>query len=161
VADQRIEADLAPIVMEICERAGQRLSGDLIRLETDLESGFKAKIDVAAMRFTIDEIIKNARDAVLGKFGGGGGGSSGKKEIRVRMVRNEGFIEIVVEDSGRGMPIDWMSTRPFDNPYGEREGVGLGIVRDIMSQHGGELRLERRSPNGTGTRAVLRLKSLA
>ncbi len=80
-------------------------------------------------------------------------------------------VRILIEDYGEGIPRDVLPRifEPFFTTKGERgTGLGLGICRSIVVQHGGELRIE--SPiaddgrsaligaqRGPGTRAVIAL----
>ncbi|HNN95122.1 MAG TPA: hybrid sensor histidine kinase/response regulator [Pseudomonadota bacterium] len=80
-------------------------------------------------------------------------------------------VRILIEDYGEGIPRDVLPRifEPFFTTKGERgTGLGLGICRSIVAQHGGELRIE--SPiaddgrsaligaqRGPGTRAVIAL----
>ncbi len=80
-------------------------------------------------------------------------------------------VRILIEDYGEGIPKDVLPRifEPFFTTKGERgTGLGLGICRSIVAQHGGELRIESpiaddgRGPligaqRGPGTRAVIAL----
>ena len=69
----------------------------------------------------------------------------------------EGRIEIVVRDTGRGMPADTL--RRIGTPFftTREDGTGLGVVlaRTAIAQHGGSLRYE--SEQGKGTRVSVTL----
>ena len=81
----------------------------------------------------------------------------------IQAHRNGNAIEIVIDDSGPGIPEDQREEvfRPFyrlDNARGPDiagTGLGLTIARDVMRGLGGELVLEE-SPTG-GSRARMRL----
>jgi signal transduction histidine kinase len=65
--------------------------------------------------------------------------------IRVDAVPVNGCVNIKVKDSGPGIP-DAMSETifdPFFTTKGEDQGTGLGlyIVRSIIDEHGGKVRL--------------------
>lgn len=78
-------------------------------------------------------------------------------------------VRILIEDYGEGIPKDVLPRifEPFFTTKGERgTGLGLGICRSIVAQHGGELRIDSpiaddgRGPligaqRGPGTRAVI------
>ncbi len=80
-------------------------------------------------------------------------------------------VRILIEDYGEGIPKDVLPRifEPFFTTKGERgTGLGLGICRSIVAQHGGELRIDSpiaddgRGPligaqRGAGTRAVIAL----
>jgi signal transduction histidine kinase len=73
-------------------------------------------------------------------------------EICVEAVPSNGCVDIKVKDSGGGIP-DTMSETifdPFFTTKGEEQGTGLGlyIVRNIVEEHGGKVRLA--PSDGTG-----------
>jgi two-component system osmolarity sensor histidine kinase EnvZ len=81
----------------------------------------------------------------------------------VRLVRDERFVQICVDDDGPGIPEERREEafRPFHrldegrNLQAGGVGLGLAIARDIARAHGGDLFLDK-SPEG-GLRAVVRL----
>jgi two-component system osmolarity sensor histidine kinase EnvZ len=85
------------------------------------------------------------------------------KSVWVALLRDEGRIEIVVDDDGPGVPEAQREAvfRPFFRLEAARDpnrggaGLGLTIARDIARGHGGDLTLES-APQG-GLRARLRL----
>ena len=84
-------------------------------------------------------------------------GQSGQQEgsIRVTAQAKHGALEIAVEDRGRGITKEQMP-RLFDAFYSTREdgnGLGLAIVRRIVTEHQGRIDVENR-PEG-GARFVL------
>lgn len=71
----------------------------------------------------------------------------------------EGHIETVMEDTGKGIPADFLPRifEPFVTSKGESGGTGLGmyIARKIVSEHGGRIEVE--SEEGRGTRVSVLL----
>jgi nitrogen-specific signal transduction histidine kinase len=67
-------------------------------------------------------------------------------------------IEITVADNGRGVPDAIRATlfEPFVS-QGKENGTGLGltVVQKIVQDHGGEVAVERTSPEGTVFRVAL------
>ncbi len=82
--------------------------------------------------------------------------------IRVGVATREGGGELVVEDSGPGVPEEhrgrvferFFSWRP-ESPRGAHLGLGLGIARAIVERHGGEMELAEPSALG-GARFLAR-----
>ncbi|MBL7825730.1 MAG: histidine kinase [Saprospiraceae bacterium] len=109
--------------------------------------------DPGQIEMTLINLIKNAREA----FVQSAQDSTGKtKQIILRAgadARGRPFIE--VEDNGPGIPTDILEEIfiPFFTTKPEGTGVGLSISRQIMQQHGGDLRVS--SETGRGTRFVL------
>lgn len=85
------------------------------------------------------------------------------KNVWVSVRREEGFVEIIVDDDGPGIPEKLREDvfRPFFRIEGSRNvetggiGLGLAIARDIARSHGGDIILSG-SPHG-GLRAIIRV----
>src|SRR3546814_7314734 len=81
----------------------------------------------------------------------------------VELVRDGPELRIEVRDEGPGMPEDRMAEMmwPFTRIEGSRSrdtggaGPGLALVRAIMAEHGGELRLANRPEGGLRASLVL------
>jgi signal transduction histidine kinase len=75
-----------------------------------------------------------------------------KGRIEIRLDDNGSSIHIRVSDNGRGIPTAIRNTlfEPFVS-QGKENGTGLGltVVHKIIQDHGGEVNLERTSPEGT------------
>ncbi len=73
-------------------------------------------------------------------------------QVRVSLRGKAGGVEIRVADNGRGIPQELLTTLfdPFVSS-GKENGTGLGltVVQKIITDHGGEVALERTSPQGT------------
>jgi len=77
----------------------------------------------------------------------------GARRLLLRTRRSASGVTIQVEDSGPGIPPDHLE-RVFDpffttKPPGEGTGLGLSLVHRIVTEYGGELRVD--SQVGTGT----------
>jgi signal transduction histidine kinase len=81
----------------------------------------------------------------------------------VLQARSAGeMIEVSVSDTGRGIPedeIDSVFERYFQAERGKRHdegsGLGLGIVKQLVNVHGGEISVESRQGEGTTFRFTL------
>src|SRR5688572_9838769 len=119
----------------------------------DLEvTGEPASIDgdTLLLRRLVRNLLENARIHA--------GGASD-----VRVSRWDGGVQIVVEDSGPGIP-DLDRERVFEAFYRRREssnatgaGLGLAIVRQIARIHGGDVTYAPRE--GGGSRFIVSLRS--
>jgi two-component system, NtrC family, sensor kinase len=124
---------------------------------TDLEAGIPIiDLDRAAWEQVMLELVTNAREAMAER--------GGRVRITTRRVVPEGepaspWIEVMVEDDGTGIP-PGEAARVFDPFFTTREtkrgmGIGLKICRDIVREHGGQMRVE--SGSQAGTRVVILL----
>jgi two-component system NtrC family sensor kinase len=99
----------------------------------------------------IMNLIANSIDAIEGE---------GRIEIRTGEI--DGCYEIVVTDTGHGIPPQLRERvlEPFftTKPVGQGTGLGLSIAYSIVRKHGGTLALGEAV--GGGTRATIRLPQL-
>ena len=103
----------------------------------------------SAVRRAVSNIIDNAV-----KYGGG---------CEVRVCKNRHEIQIIVEDSGPGIPdgdlesvlMPFHRGEPSRNKETGGSGLGLSIAQAVAHDHGGELSLENRDAGGL--RAILTL----
>jgi two-component system sensor histidine kinase HydH len=65
--------------------------------------------------------------------------------------------EIVVRDTGRGMPAETLARvgTPFFTTREDGTGLGVALARSVIAQHGGSLRYESEPGRGTTVKAVL------
>gem|GEM_PF-3407281 len=109
--------------------------------------------DMTELRRVLVNLVLNARDAVRT-------GGSIRLQVAVDHKVNTGaWIDIVVMDSGVGMS-DAVRSRIFDPFYsgwsdGRGLGLGLAVVRGIVTEHGGSV--DVRSAPGQGTAVTVRL----
>jgi two-component system NtrC family sensor kinase len=79
----------------------------------------------------------------------------------VSVGRQNDWTEIVVQDQGSGIPKEYLDKvfEAFFTTKTDRGGTGLGlaITRDMITQLGGEVRLE--AAGAVGSRAIIRLAS--
>lgn len=144
-AEEREPVNAALLVEEVARDA--RRNG----AEVTLEIGGEVNLPLArnAMRRCLTNLIDNA--------------AQHGHRVVVGMTRNGAVLEITVDDDGPGIPPELRDEvfRPFFRLDESRNvetggtGLGLSIARDIVHNHGGEIRLED-SPAG-GLRALVRV----
>ncbi len=80
--------------------------------------------------------------------------------VRVELREDDGWAVLTVSDTGRGIPPDELP-RVFDRFYRGRDvraggsGIGLTVVRELVSAHGGEV--EASSEPGSGSAFTVRI----
>ena len=118
-----------------------------LRIETAIEANLPPLlVDRYLFRRALIHLMRNAAEAAPT-------GASGW--VRVSAAREEGFIVVAVSDNGAGMGPEQQS-RIFDPHYSTKSqgtGLGLAIVRNIVEQHGAELRV-RSAPGGGSEFAI-------
>lgn len=87
-------------------------------------------------------LVNNAADAIQGQS---------EKWVRIGVQRSDGFVKILVKDSGDGIPAEL--TDKIMKPYfttkavGKGTGLGLSISKEIINAHGGRLYLDTSAKN--------------
>jgi signal transduction histidine kinase len=104
------------------------------------------EIDRTLLRQAVLNLVKNGLESLS---------QGGTVTISTR--RGERAVEIVVRDSGPGIAPDVGSRlfEPFFTTKPQGTGLGLSIARQIVEEHGGEIRWE--SAPGTGATFTIRL----
>jgi signal transduction histidine kinase len=104
-------------------------------------------------RGKIEQVVVNlVRNAVQASPEGG--------EVTVTVAETGGAAEVTVEDRGGGMAPEVLARlgEPFFTTKERGSGLGFGISRRIIAEHGGRLDVD--STQGVGTRVTLRLPPL-
>lgn len=160
-----LHADLKPQdITAVVERALSDVAslwkGTPIRVEKQFEPSLPpVAMDEGLCEQAFINIVQNAYDAM-----GGNGG-----ELRVRIARSEergrDGVEVRIEDSGPGIPIELREQifNPFFTTKKTGVGLGLSIVSKIMDGHRGSIRIEDGgdATHKTGARFVLFFPTIA
>jgi DNA-binding LacI/PurR family transcriptional regulator/signal transduction histidine kinase len=124
-----------------------------ITLKRHLVSGAEVSMDPERFRRLIINLVENACQAILQL-------PEKKKQARILKVQSrivEGRLEIVISDTGVGIPPDVMPHifEPLFSTKSFGIGLGLSVVEEIAIQHGGDIKIT--SNEGKGTQAVVML----
>ncbi len=86
-------------------------------------------------------------------------GDVGHNQISIRVWATDDFVNVEIADTGEGIAPENLARvfDPFVSPKSTSKGMGLGLAisRNIISEFGGDIRME--SEVGVGTRALVRL----
>ena len=143
--DRVAPIDIHDIVRDV---AGMlRLAGKLRRVELGLELG-DAPVTVTVNRTRIEQIlvnlITNAVDAI---------GMDGTVTVAVRESDDGKRVIVEVRDTGTGIPPGDLEKvfEPFYTTKGAERGTGLGlpVVREIVTSYGGDLTVDSKVGHGT------------
>jgi signal transduction histidine kinase len=146
---QPAAALLAPLLLEIVERFAPLAGAEAVRIRTELDETLVALVDADALHQVVINLLDNAI-----KYGGQG-------PVTLRAVLRGGAARIEVEDAGPGVPgaergrvwEPFVRLRPDGHIPGS--GIGLAVVRELVTAHGGSCTVET-APEG-GARFVLEL----
>jgi two-component system nitrogen regulation sensor histidine kinase NtrY len=128
------------------------LMARIVELEKRLPVTVTPSADVALvadadqLEQALINIVRNAVDASLETNGG----------VAVGWRAEGDWVELVVEDEGRGLPDTSNLFVPFFTTKPNGSGIGLALSRQIAEAHGGTITLVNRS-GAAGCRATMRL----
>jgi signal transduction histidine kinase len=138
----RTRTNLAQLVERACAIARPRL----VRAGVDVNATLDASLpdidaNAAQLELALLNLVTNALDAMPD------GGT-----LTLRGSATAGGVRLEVEDTGDGIPADllphlfepWVTTKPV----GQGTGLGLGIVREVVRDHGGEVSAANRPGGG-------------
>jgi PAS domain S-box-containing protein len=146
-----VVTDLAPLL--------RQLLGSAIEVELDLvEVPMVARIDASQLEQALINLALNARDAMPD----GGRISIGVRGAEQRGDDGESLVDIVVRDTGSGIPAAELPRifEPFytTKPAGQSSGLGLSMVSGFAARAGGAVTVD--SVPGRGTAFAIRLPEL-
>jgi signal transduction histidine kinase len=106
------------------------------------EDAATVRADARLLRQALVNLFLNALQATMPQ--------KGRLEVRASRVAAEGrtYAEILVQDSGPGIPADVVEKifQPFFTTKATGTGLGLAVVRRIVEGHGGSIEVSRISP---------------
>jgi len=154
LALQRARIDIGLVLEDLAEQFQIPAEGAGVRLAAHCEPGCFVDADRVQVERMITNLLSNAL-----KFTPVGG------EVRLSARPLPGSVELVVEDTGRGIPAEHLP-HIFDRFYrvpgqgtapSPEQGLGLGLsfVAWIVKAHNGRIEVE--STPGKGTRFTIRL----
>lgn len=135
---ERVDVSLLIVDWAGLTRPSAEDAGIKIRLE--LEEGLEIEADPDGVRQVLANLYNNSKEALDGTSG----------EIAVAGMRVDGGVEISFADNGPGVPEklrDKLFT-PYFTTKDSGTGLGLPTVHRILTECGGEIRLEPADNNG-------------
>lgn len=146
-APDLVECDLAEVVRGATEFMRAELERHGIRVELNVTPELPAvAADASQLRQVLFNLMRNAREAMP---------DGGKVRVCLRLA--SGAAQIIVEDSGKGVPLEHVAQLfdPFYTTKSHGTGLGLAVSSQILRAHGGSLDYESCQP--CGARFVIRL----
>ena len=127
--------DLSRMLSRVVAREGRGHLG----AEVEVEAGDLGPVtgDEELLERAFENLVRNAREAA---------GPGGQVWLKARY--REGWVEVVVEDDGPGLPDFGDGLRPFFTTKAGGLGLGLPLALKIVRLHGGDLELAARQPGG-------------
>jgi two-component system phosphate regulon sensor histidine kinase PhoR len=145
--------DLGRLVVKSLDAYRHQMEQEGFRIQADIEDGLP---QLAADPNALTTAVINLLDNSL-KYSGN------PKEVRVRVFRQNGYLNLTVADRGIGIPASEQK-KVFEKFYRGKEaqsknirgsGIGLAIIQQVAELHGGEVTVH--SAPGEGSTFTLRL----
>ncbi len=133
-----LDETLAPLAGDLEER------GIATEIHLKLGEDLKITLDRDRIQRVLENLLRNAREAVLT-------GTGGRRVFLRAWVEDGDLLAIRVADTGPGIPEEVAGHlfEPFATT-GKKHGTGLGLVtvRNLVKAHGGEIHVETAAPEG-------------
>lgn len=142
---------VADVVGHVCELLRPEAATRGIEIVTKLPVALPSvTADAAQLTQALVNLVINAIQSIK---------HDGRVEVTVGVNESEGALTIAVQDTGPGIPNDKLSVifEPFFTTKAEGSGLGLWIVQQIITAHGGTV--EAYNPAGGGAVFTLHLPS--
>jgi two-component system NtrC family sensor kinase len=142
--------DLGALASSVLEFAGSELSLARITWDIKLEAGLPQVVaDESQLRQALLNLVRNAKEAMA---------DGGRLQIEVGSAA-DGQVRLALADTGPGIAPENLGQlfEPFFSTKAKGTGLGLALVQQIVSEHGG--RIEVDCPPGGGTRFTILLPS--
>ncbi len=134
---------LNPIVQDVIDMSQARAADKGVTLVSDLHDTPSFALGPEGMRQALDNIVRNAMDAVPPH--------TGRIVIRTRYMAENQRIILSVSDNGPGIPEEFRADI-FTSFHSEKghggTGLGLAAARKIVHELGGHIRLENEEGSG-------------
>jgi signal transduction histidine kinase len=138
--------DLGALASSVLEFAGGELGLARITWDIEREGGLPEVVaDESQLRQALLNLVRNAKEAMAG---------GGRLQIEVGSAA-EGQVRLTLADTGPGIAPENLGQifEPFFSTKAKGTGLGLALVQQIVSEHGG--RIEVDCPPGGGTRFTI------
>ncbi len=122
-----------------------------IKISTTFKSNAYSMVDTSHLRRVIINLIDNAVHSVSDKPGRAGG------SVSISTAKQDKNVEIVIEDNGGGIKDEDLD-KIFEPLFSTKSfgiGLGLSIVKQLVEQHEGDIRIESEEGKGTKFKIVL------
>jgi two-component system, NtrC family, sensor histidine kinase HydH len=135
---------LGSVVSDALGALSARADDARVRLYTQGDATLEA--DPRRLKEALLNLVANAIEATP---------PGGEVAVEVQAAADE--AEIVVRDTGRGMPVETLRRigTPFFTTRDNGTGLGVVLARSVIAQHGGSLRYQSEPGKGTQVRVAL------
>jgi GAF domain-containing protein/DNA-binding LacI/PurR family transcriptional regulator len=138
----RRPGNLNSIVHRVMAQERERLERHLhVTLDLSAEADETTGMDEDHITNCVRELVRNAERAVTESHG---------QDLRLRIStqRDDSYLTLAIEDSGRGFPKELAVREPFKGTDPDSSGIGLTMVEDVVRLHNGRITLGQSSSLG-------------
>jgi histidine kinase len=152
-SDKRLDPiSVNEVLVKTSEIFSQQLKARGIDMVWDLADSLpRVRADANRLEQVFINLLINARDAIEEKVQAHPH-QKGEKRIYLASRRRDGFVEVEVRDSGKGIPRKLIAKifEPFftTKEVGKGTGLGLSISYQIVQDFGGTIRAHSREGEG-------------
>jgi PAS domain S-box-containing protein len=150
---ERVPLDLNAVVEESVLLLQKPLAADNVQIVVSLDRTLPPILgDASTLHQVLMNLLTNAREAMPG---------GGQVRLETGPGERPGFIQLVVTDTGTGIPAEEISKvfDPFFTTKRTGTGLGLSVTYGIIQEHGGTVHVQSRP--GSGTTFVISLPATA
>jgi len=141
------------VLREVAEFWAGRAQSQGVDVELVLGEGLpEVLVDATYFKQSLLNLLNNALDAILGADGEKNG-----QQIVIGSRPAKGGVDVLVIDSGPGIPEEMMARifEPYVSTKKGGSGLGLPTARRIVEEHGGTLTVQSEPGRGTSFRIFL------
>jgi len=153
IANIEVVSNALPVKLERVSlgemvRSVVRKFADRVNIELNIEDGVYVYADKMHIGFILEEVLKNALDAVEGQ---------GEPKIKISVYQSGKNAFVEVEDNGKGMSREEVSltTIPFYSTKPSNMGVGLSLSKFLIEGYRGSITIDSEKNVGTKVTIVL------
>ncbi len=143
---ERLPVDVAALLDEVAHRQAPAAEeiGARIHVAREGASPVHASGDRERLAQVLVSLVTNSLEAIRSA------GDGGRVVLDAR-GRDDGFVEVTVEDTGPGLSPEAAARlfEPFFTTKPAGTGLGLPVVKRIVEQHGGDIRIRPGEDGGT------------
>jgi len=126
--------DLRAIAGEIVGVMLPEATGAGVALVLEPGAPMRARLDADRVKQALINLVRNGIQA-----------AAANGEVSIALSSEEGHVVAKVSDDGPGFPADARPFEPFFTTKSDGTGLGLAIVHRVVSDHGGQVSLDRRA----------------
>ena len=143
---EKEELDLEEIILRILDNLKEQTTAKSLSVDVEIADGLPP---LKANRDTLMNALSNVIHNAI-KY------TPEKQKIGIQACLNEGMFEITVWDTGMGIPKDdlphvfddFFRAQNAESSHIEGTGLGLSIVKQIATEHGGDVKVESEENKG-------------